>query len=167
MEEELQVKTNLSQGRRASMKKLLTYGLVLLFGASVFWVYSAPARAEEMWGSTCPWNAAWGSGYDPSGLVGAMALSPDLDPLGRVVEVMDSPDGGIDFLVVSSCLPGTSGRLVAVPYKSSHDFGGQVDNVELPFSTEEFRDAPNYSRDSWSHNTNWAQNAYQYFEKIQ
>jgi hypothetical protein len=151
------------------MKKILSYGLVLLFGATLFWVYAPPARAESMWGSACPWNEAWarGRGNDPSGLVGAVALSPGLNELGRVVDVMDSPDGGINFLIVSSCLPGMSGRLVAVPYNSSHNFGGQIDNVELPFTTKEFKDAPNFSRDSWSHNANWAQNAYRYFEKLQ
>lgn len=149
------------------MKKLLSYGLVLLFGASLFWVYASPAWAESMWGSACPWNEAWGRGYDPSGLVGAVALSPGLNELGRVADVTYNPDGGIHFLIVSSCLPEMSGRLVAVPYNSFNDFQGQADEVELPFSTKEFRDAPNFSIDSWSHDANWAQNAYEYFEKIQ
>lgn len=149
------------------MKKVLSYGLVLLFGAALFWVYASPAWAGSMGQSECPLNEAWGRGYDPSGLVGAVALSPGLNELGRVVYVADSPDGGINFLIVSSCLPGMSGRLVAVPYNSFHNFHGQVDNVELPFSTKEFKDAPNFSVDSWSHEANWAQNAYRYFEKIQ
>jgi len=149
------------------MKKLLSYGLVLLFGASLFWVYASPAWAESMGQGECPWNEAWSRGDDPSGLVGAVALSPELNELGRVVDVTDSPDGGINFLIVSSCLPGMSGRLVAVPYNSFHNFQGQVDNVELPVSTKEFRDAPNFSRDSWPHNANWAQNAYRYFERSQ
>jgi len=149
------------------MKKILSYALVLLFGASLFWVYASPVWAESMGGSACPWNKAWDREYDPSGLVGAVALSPGLNELGRVVDVMDSPDGGINFLIVSSCLPGMSGRLVPVPYYSSHYFGGQVDNVELPFSTKEFMDAPNYSRDSWLQDENWPQDAYRYFEKLQ
>jgi len=149
------------------MKKLLSYGLVLLFGATLFWVYASPAWAGSMGQSARPWNEAWGRGYDPSGLVGAVALSPGLNELGRVVYVSDSPEGGINFLVVSSCLPGMSGRLVAVPYDSSHYFNGPVDSVELPFSTKEFRDAPNFSRDSWAHDANWPQNAYRYFEKLQ
>ncbi len=150
------------------MRKLLSYGLVLLFGVALFWVYALPAWADGMSQGSCPWNEHWGKGYDPSGLVGAVALSADLDELGRVVYVSDSPEGGINFLVVSSCLPGMGGRLVPVPYNSSHYyFGGQVDKVELPFSTMEFREAPNFSRDSWPHHANWAQNAYRYFEKIQ
>jgi hypothetical protein len=112
-------------------------------------------------------NEAWGKGYNPSGLVGAVALSPGLNELGRVVDVMDSPEGGINFLIVSSCLPGMNGRVVPVPYNSSYYLGGQVDNVELPFSTKEFMDAPNYSRDSWLQDGNWPQNSYRYFEKLQ
>jgi len=149
------------------MKKLVSYGLVLLFGASLFWVYTSPAWAESFWGSACPWNEAWGRGNDPSGLVGAVTLSPGLNELGRVVDVTYSPDGGINFLIVASGLPETSGRLVAVPYNSFNDFHGQVDDVEISFSTKEFKDAPNFSEDSWSHDANWAQNAYEYFERIQ
>jgi hypothetical protein len=149
------------------MKRILSYGLILLFGAALLSVYASPAWAKSMGQSTTPGNKAWSTGYDPSGLIGAVALSPGLHELGRVVDVTDATDGSINFLIVSSCLPGESGRLVAVPYYSSHNFGGQVDSVEIPYSTKEFKDAPNYSRDSWSHEANWPQNAYLYFENVQ
>jgi hypothetical protein len=149
------------------MKRLLSYGLILLFGAALLSVHASPAWAKSMGQSTTPGNEAWSTGYDPSGLIGAMALSPGLEELGRVVDVGDTTDGNIIFLIVSSCLPGQSGRLVAVPYYSSHNFGGQVASVEIPYSAKEFKDAPSYSRDSWSRSANWAQNDFQYFENIQ
>lgn len=61
-----------------------------------------------------------------------------------------------------------SGQLVAIPYNSFNYYSRRIDHVTLNLSMEEFKDAPDFSRDTWTHNASWAENAaYQYFEKTQ
>ncbi len=173
------------------MKRFISWALALLFGFAMFGVYAAPAGAQSMGQGACPgypawtmahdWNAYdWDMGYDRTGLIGSVALSRDLEELGRVVEVMagTSPDPrreGVNFLIVSSCLPGMEGRLVAVPYDSfpaynkipgDMSLNRPVGTVELKITPEEFKNAPNFSSDSFEQHQSWAQQAYRYFESI-
>jgi len=200
-----------------SMKKMLSWELVLLVAASLFWVYASPAWAgvSDMvksqggvsTGSTNAWIAApregdmarstsmlrvyaaspaWtGEGTmaqgacagiqamndrspDESGLLGALVLNKDHEALGRVVDVSGSPNGGINFLIVSSCLPGMNGQLVAVPY-TAYDYPSRWDSVTLNLTTEDFKNAPSFSADSWPNEagSDWSTKAYRYFENTQ
>ncbi len=200
-----------------SMKRMLSWELVLLVAASMLWVYASPAwagvsdmaksQAGVSTGSTNAWIAApregdlarstsmlrvyaaspaWTSegtmaksacpeiqamnnrSIDMSGLLGAMVLNKDHEALGRVVDVSGSDSGGTNFLIVSSCLPGMSGRLVAVPYRS-YEYGSRWDSVALNLTTEEFRNAPSFSADSWPDGvySDWSTKAYRYFENTQ
>jgi len=201
-----------------SMKRMLSWELVLLAAASMLWVYASPAWAGESdmvksqagvsTGSTNAWIAApregdmarstsmlrvyaaspaWtGEGtmaqsacpeiqamnnksIDMSGLLGAMVFNKDNEALGRVVDVSGSPSGGINFLIVSSCLPGMSGQLVAVPYTSYDYLPPRWDSVTLNLTTEDFKNAPSFSADSWPNRagSDWSTKAYEYFEKTQ
>ncbi len=200
------------------MKRMLSWGLVLLTAASMFWVYISPALAGVgdmvksqsgvSTGSTNPWIAApregdmarstsmlrvyaaspaWtGEGdmaqsacpevqamnnrsIDMSGLLGASVMNKDHEALGRVIDVSGSPSGGINFLIVSSCLPGMSGRVVAVPYTSYDYAPPRWNSVTLNLTTEEFKNAPSFSADSWPNGaeSDWSTKAYRYFENTQ
>lgn len=144
----------------------------MLLAASIFWVYASPAWAAEgnMAQSGCPEIMASIRPDDMSGLVGALVLDQHNEELGRVVDVSGSHDGGIDFLIVSSCLPGMDGQLVAIPYRSFNYLPREMRSVTLNLSMEDFKNAPSFSADSWPNgvsSTNWGEKAYRYFEKTQ
>ncbi len=151
------------------MKKILSVGMVSLLAASMFWIYASPARAAEgnMGQGACSVIQEWNKSDDISGMVGALVSDVHNETLGRVVDVTDNVDGGINFLIVSSCLPGMSGRLVAIPYKSFNHYPLGESSVALGISAKDFRHAPSFSENSWrsgSVGSEWAQSAYRYFE---
>ena len=199
-----------------SMKRMLSWELVLLAAVSMFWVYTAPAWAGEgdmaksssmlstgstnapiaapregdvaktssffrvdtapaqadegtMAQSACPETQTMNNrSVDMSGLLGAMVLNKDHEALGRVIDVSGSASGGINFLIVSSCLPGMNGQLVAVPY-TAYDYPSRWDSVTLNLTTEDFKNAPSFSADSWPNGagSDWSTKAYRYFENTQ
>ena len=152
------------------MKRMLSWEMALLFAVSMFWVYASPAWAAEgsMTETGCPMVQAYAT-PDVSGLVGAIVKNQNNEELGRVVDATFSPDGGTNFLIVSSCLPGMTGQLVAVPYRSMGYFPQTRDTVTLNISTEDFKNAPSFSKDSWPNGVgkDWVNKDYEYFEKTQ
>ncbi len=157
------------------MKRMLSWGMVSLFAFSMVWVYASPAWAGEgsmdqgsMAQSGCPMIQASRT-PEVSGMVGALVANRQNEELGRVIHVTYGPDGGINFLIVSSCLPGMSGRLVGVPYRSFDNYPEGKSEVTLNLSTEDFKNAPSFTQDSWPNGVDrdWAQKAYEYFESTQ
>jgi hypothetical protein len=148
------------------MKKVLSLGTALLFAVAMVWVYAPLAWAEEgtMAKGTCPEIMASNT-PDVNGLVGALVTNHQNEELGRVADVTFSSDGGINFLVVSSCLPGMSGRIVGIPYKAFDNYPQGRSEVTLNLTMDEFKNAPSYSQDSWPNGVgkDWAQKDYEYF----
>ena len=106
-----------------------------------------------------------------SGFVGALVTNNQKEELGRVSHVAYGPDGAINFLIVSSCLPGIGMKrqLVAVPYRSFDYYSQGKSEVTLNLSAEDFKNAPSFAEDSWPNGlvSDWAQKAYDYFENTQ
>src|SRR5271157_3560112 len=101
------------------MKKLLVSAIAVVFGMSMFVAYAVPATAGEdttAQGASCPTLSFSGPSYG-SGYMGAIVLDPQDNELGRVFDVMSAEEGSINYLIVYSCLPGMSDKLVAIPVR--------------------------------------------------
>ena len=159
------------------MKKLLVLAISMVFGMSMFLTYAVPVMAGDDMGisESCPMPSmkganqyTFGGTSHKSGYMGALAVDRQYNDLGRVVDVLTGggSEGGVDFLVVSSCLPGMNGRLVAIPFSAIENhpsFGTVITGV----TKEDFQKAPSISSDEmnglgWSR---WVQEDYKYFEK--
>ena len=144
------------------MKTNWALGFALLLGASMFLGYASPTWGGEMSmaGSACPTDTSWSKPEDMSGLIGSLVLDQNNQELGRVVGVRyDNQGETTSFLIVSSCLPGMNGELVAIPY-TAYPLSTGV--VTLGLSKEDFEKAPRYSSGEWY---DWPQKAYEYWEK--
>jgi sporulation protein YlmC with PRC-barrel domain len=152
------------------MKKLWATGIALLFGASMFLAYplSTWAGEQDMAQSACQLYTSQTQYPEISGLRGTSVLDQNGQVLGRVASVTFDESGGVtNFIIVSSCLPGTYGKLVAIPYKSSAYAIGAGPVTLIGASMKEFRDAPSFSSNAWETGQlphNWAQEAYHYWE---
>jgi len=152
------------------MKKLLVLVISVVFGMSMFFTYALPAMAAEgegmMAGETCPLPSFSGPSHD-SGYLGALAVDREYKDLGRVVDVLSTGgnDGWITFLVVSSCLPGNSGKLVAIPYTAA-DRHQAVGTVVTDVTQDDFQKAPTIASEMNGAGWNkWVQESYDYFAK--
>jgi len=151
------------------MNKLLALALSAVFGMSMFFTYAGPVMAGEgmMAGESCPLPSFTGpSQY--SGYMGALALDREQNELGRVVDVTTGggSDQWVDFLIVSSCLPGMNGRLVAIPYTAVESYS-PVGTVVTAVTKEDFQNAPSISSDDF-HGVGWGkwvQDDYNHFAK--
>jgi hypothetical protein len=152
------------------MNKIWTVGLTALFGAAMVMAIVAPARPDEgaMGASACPWYLSLGGPSHESSYVGAMVLDRRGEGLGRVIDVTVDGRGLVNFLIVSSCLPGMPDQLVAIPF-SAFDTPGKVEIVTLDLTRDNFEAAPSFHKDSWPYQQsggNWAETAYLYFDRI-
>ena len=150
------------------MKKLLVLVISVGFGMSMFFTYALPAMAAEgegmMAGETCPLPSFNGPSHD-NGYLGALAVDREYKDLGRVVDVLSTGgnDGWITFLIVSSCLPGMNGRLVAIPYTAA-DRHQTVGTVVTSVAQADFQNAPSISGEMNGAGWNkWVQDSYNYF----
>ena len=146
------------------MNKIWALGFALVLGASMFFVFAVPTWAEEesMGQSTCALDTSWKKPAYSSDLFGALVLDQDRQELGRVVGVtVDSQGELTDFLIVSSCLPGSAEELVAIPF-TAYPYSPSRGIVTLGLSKEEFMNAPRYSGIPGE---DWAQRAYEYWER--
>ncbi len=146
------------------MNKIWALGFAVLLGASMFLGYTVPAWADEPTTaqSACPFDTSWKEPVYASELFGALVLDQNKEGLGRLVGVrFENEEGMTNFIIVSSCLPGKTEELVAIPFKGYlHSPPEGV--LALGLSKEDFMNAPLY------HGTpgeDWAQKAYEYWEK--
>ncbi len=145
------------------MNKIWALGFALLLGGSLFVGYAIPTWAEEqpMAEGTCALDTHFIVPEDVSGLIGALVLDQNREELGRVVGVEYSSDEDLtNFLIVSSCLPGMSERLVAIPYTTF--FPVSIGTVTLGLSKDEFMNAPVYSGIIGE---DWANQSLEYWQK--
>ena len=152
------------------MKKLWVLAISAIFGVSMFFAYAMPAMADEdmpSLGATCPFPSFTGPSHD-SGYLGAMAVDREYNELGRVIEVMSGSEGTVNFLIVSSCLPGMGDKFVAIPVRE-FDIHESVGTVVTGITQEEFEKAPAISGKEWNDLgfrwSRWIQDDYKYFEK--
>jgi hypothetical protein len=150
-------------------KKLWALGMALLFGASMFWSYPASTWAAEkdMAQSVCRVYESPIQYPEISGLRGNAVMDQNGQELGRVASVTFEVSGGTtNFIIVSSCLPGMEGKLVAIPYQASAYAMEQGPVKLLGVSMEDFKNAPSFSTNAWETGQlphNWAQEAYDYW----
>jgi hypothetical protein len=126
------------------------------------------AGDDMMWlGASCPIPSFTGPSHD-SGYLGAMAVDRQYNELGRVIDVTAGTEGMVNFLIVSSCLPGMGDRLVAIPVRE-FDIHESVGTVVTGITQEEFEKAPAISSKEWnnlgSRWSSWIRGDYNYFEK--
>jgi hypothetical protein len=126
------------------------------------------ASEDAMWlDGPCPNPAVTGPSHN-SGYLGAMAVDREYNGLGRVIDVTSGSDGTVNFLIVSSCLPGMGDRLVAIPVRE-FDIRESVGTVVTIITQEEFEKAPAISSKEWndlgSQWSSWIRDDYNYFEK--
>ena len=163
------------------MKRIWVLGFALLLGAPLFLGYAIPTWAEEqgMAQGACALDTSWSKpaydtpGYGTESLFGVLVSDWTGEELGRVVGVtFESGEDMTNFIIVSSCLPGKSGQLVAIPFKANPSYFPTKANLypsekgvlTLDLNKEEFMNAPRYSGIPGE---NWAQKALEYWENTQ
>ena len=151
------------------MKKLLVLAIAIAFGMSMFVAYAVPATAGEdtmAQGASCATPSFSGPSYG-SGYMGAMVLDPQGNGLGRVFDLMSAAEGTVDYLIVYSCLPGMSDKLVAIPVWD-FDTPQRLGTVTVSVTKQQFLGAPAISSQEWSDLgsrwTYWLEDNHHYFE---
>ena len=152
------------------MKKNSVLAISVMLGMAMFFTCGVPAMAAEdaMWfDGPCPAPSFTGASHN-SGYLGAVAVDREYNGLGRVIDVTSGSDGTVNFLIVSSCLPETGDKLVAVPFKG-FDTRESVGTVVTSITQEEFEKAPAISSKEWndlgSRWSSWIGDDYTYFGK--
>ena len=152
------------------MKKLWVLAIGVTLGVSILFSYAMPATADDDMpglGATCPTAAFTGPTHD-SGYVGAMAMDRQYNELGRVIDVTAGSEGSVNFLIVSSCLEGMEGKLVAIPVRLP-DTRESMNTVVTGVTQEEFETAPAVPSKDWndlgSRWSSWIRDDYNHFEK--
>ncbi len=157
------------------MKKLWFLAISFLFGTAMVFSsigYSWAGEGAMSSGASCPVTFANSeiqppviNGYNDGGYIGATVLDRDHQELGKVVDVTAGPNGGINFLIIYSCLPGMSEHLVAYPVRML-DTDQPVGTVTINASRQEFEHAPTIESNLWPSQvgTSWVGESYQYFE---
>jgi hypothetical protein len=133
------------------MKKLLVLTIAVVLGMSMFVAYAVPEAAGEYTiaeGLSCATPSFSGPSFG-SGYMGAMVLDPQDNELGRVFDVMSADEGTINFLIVSSCLPGMNDKVVAIPVWDL-DTPQRLGTVKVSVTKEQFLGAPAISSQEWS-----------------
>ena len=135
------------------MNKLLALAISLVFGMSMFFAFAGPATAGEdtmMQGTSCA-IPSFSSPSQNSEYLGALVLDSQNNELGRVVDVTAGTDGAVNFLVVYSCLPGMSDKLVAIPvFDSELSYGQKLGTVTVSVTKDEFMGAPAITSQEWT-----------------
>ena len=152
------------------MKKYFGLAIAVVFGMSMFVAYAVPAAAGEdtmAQGASCPTLSFSGPIFG-SGYMGAIVLDRQDNELGRVFDLMSSDEGTINYLIVSSCLPGMSDKLVAIPVRDL-DTPQRFGTVTVSVTKEQFLGAPAISTGEyadlgsrWSH---WLEDNHNHFEE--
>jgi len=152
------------------MKRIWFLAIAVVFGLSMFFTYAGPAAASEdtmAQGASCTIPSFSGASHD-SGYLGALVLDPQGNELGRVFDVMSASEGTADYLIVYSCLPGMSDKLVAIPIWD-FDSPQKLGTVTVSTTKEQFMGAPAISSNEWSDLgsrwTHWLEDDHAYFEK--
>ncbi len=149
------------------MKRIWTLGFALVVGVSMLLAYSAPTWAEEqnMDQSACALDTSWKEPSIASELFGVLALDQNKEELGRVVGVSfsDTEEYVTNFILISSCLPGMNGELVAIPF-TGYPYSPSEGILSLGLTKEEFMNAPRYYG---AVGVDWAQRALRYWEKTE
>lgn len=146
------------------MKKNWALGFALVLGAFMLLGYAVPSWADgqSMAQGACALDTSRSKSAYGSDLFGALVLDQNREELGRVVEVtVDSKGDLTNFLLISSCLPGMNGELVAIPF-TAYPYSPSRGIVTLGLSKEEFMNAPRYFGIPGE---GWAQKAYEYWER--
>ncbi len=149
------------------MKRIWALGFALVLGVSMFLGYSVPTWAEEqnMGQAACALDTSWKEPSIANELFGVLALDQNREELGRVVGVSfaDHEEYVTNFILISSCLPGMNGELVAIPF-TAYPYSPSEGILSLGLTKEEFMNAPRYSGILGD---NWAQKALRYWEKTE
>ncbi len=159
------------------MNKIWALGFALLFGTSLFVGSAIPTWAGEQTTAqgACPLDKSLSmppvsSEYGTESLYGVLVTDWTGEELGRIAGVtFDSDEDVTNFIIVSSCLPGMSEKLVAIPFKANLNYSPIKSNLfpsergilTLGLNKDEFMNAPRYSGTSGE---NWAKKALEYWE---
>lgn len=158
------------------MKKLWFLAISLLFGAAMVFSstgYSLAAEGILSQGESCPMDFGNSmtqmpriSGYTGGGFIGALVVDRYNQELGKVVDVTVGPDGNVNFLLIYSCLPGMTDKLVAYPVRQ-YDTDQAVGTVWADITKEQFQAAPTIEGKLWPSGvgTSWVGESYHYFQK--
>ncbi len=132
------------------MKKVLILAISVVFGMSMFFAYAGPALAGDTMaqGTSCALPSFTGPSHD-SGYMGARVLDPQDNELGRVFDVTAGADGAINFLVVYSCLPGMTDKLVAIPVFEV-ETNQRVGTITVGVTKEQVMGAPAITSGEWN-----------------
>jgi hypothetical protein len=134
--------------------------------------YSWAAEGAMGSGASCPVDFAYSltqppliSNYSDGGFIGATVLDRNDHDLGKVVDVTAGPNGGVNFLIIYSCLPGMTQKLVAYPVRE-FDTDQPVGTLVINANREEFQHAPTIESNLWPSGvgTRWVGESYRYFE---